>query len=270
MSLNRIFSLLLAALISMCGILIAADPPAKTKEDSAHEVTVLPIFFVPQDEVPPTPEQATSLMRHLEWAQTRYRELLRGEDTFALSQKMPLTYKAEQPLKFYRGLPEAAAPQIVNEMLAHLKSDRTTCNHILLVVMMNPHQDFPPGGGRSINGGFNTGGGIVVLSSYALEKFPNFQSTVQHEIGHSFGLPHVNAYGYSMKTNDSIMGYNPAHHTKGFTPSATPGILIPEDLRGLGMNKRVFPHFKFDPAKDVPSDYSMKPVAKLGPIKLPE
>lgn len=272
MKLNLIILSLLATFVSASGVLSAPVPgdPAETPADQAHEITVLPIFFVPQDEAEPTPEQSATLMRHLVWTQTRYRELLRGQDTFNIAQGSPVIYKAEHPLGFYRGLPENAAPQIVKESLAHLKTDRAACKHILLTVLMNPHQDFPGGGGRSINGGFDTGGGIVVLSSFALDKFPNFQSTLQHEIGHSFGLPHINVYGYDMKTSDSLMGYNPAHHTEGFEPSATPGIFLPEDLRGLGINKRAFPHFTFDPVKDIPVGYAIKPVVKLGPMKLPE
>jgi hypothetical protein len=135
---------------------------------------------------------------------------------------------------------------------------------------MNPKDDFPNGGGRSLNGGFNTGGGIVELSSYALDKIPNVQSTIQHELAHSFGLPHVDVYGYDMKSNDSIMSYNPKHHTKAFAPSATPGKLIPEDLRGLSFNHRVFSKLRFDRERDVPAGYALaERIVTLGPMQIP-
>ena len=73
-----------------------------------------------------------------------------------------------------------------------------------------------------------------------------------------------------MKTNPSIMSYNPAHHTNGFDPSPTPGTLIPEDLRGLAKNQRVFPGLRFDPRRDVPAGYHLHPLVKLGPMELPE
>jgi len=41
------------------------------------------------------------------------------------------------------------------------------------------------------NGGCNTAGGMEVMSSNTLDRAPNFQSTLQHEIGHALGLPHV-------------------------------------------------------------------------------
>jgi hypothetical protein len=137
--------------------------------------------------------------------------------------------------------------------------------------MMNPKDDFPSGGGRPLNGGYNTGGGIILLSSFALDKIPNFQSTLQHELGHSFGLPHVDVYGYSMKTNDSIMSYNRGHHTSGFTSSTTPGKMIPEDLRGLALNRRAFPNLRFDARRDVPSGYKIaERIVPLGPMTIPD
>ena len=80
----------------------------------------------------------------------------------------------------------------------------------------------------------------------------------------------VEVYGYDMKSNNSIMSYNLAHHTQGFTPSKTPGKLIAEDLRALAVNQRVFPGLRFDPAKDVPPGYSIAGrIVPIGPMKIP-
>ena len=119
------------------------------------------------------------------------------------------------------------------ELMQELKTNRHTCPYVFCTVVMNPKSRFPVGGGRPINGGINTGGGILVISSYALDRIPNFQSTLQHELGHAFGLPHVDVYRYNMKTNPSIMSYNPIHKTNGFRPARRPGKLIPEDIRAL-------------------------------------
>jgi hypothetical protein len=137
-------------------------------------------------------------------------------------------------------------------------------------VVINPKDDFPVGGGRPLNGGIDTGGGVVQLSTFAMDKKPNFQSTLQHELGHAFGLPHVDVYGYDMKSNESIMSYNRKHHTREFTPSDTPGVLIPEDLRALALNRRVFPRLRFDPVKDVPAGYKLADrIIPLGPMNIP-
>ena len=122
---------------------------------------------------------------------------------------------------------------------------------------MNPDVNYPAGGGTPINGGVNTGGGIVIVSSYGLEKSPAFQATLQHELGHSFGLCHVKVLGYDMKTNDSIMSYNPKHHWDYFKPPKTQGILIPENLKKLAANKLVLPNLTFNPHEDVPASYRM-------------
>lgn len=234
-----------------------------------NQVAVMPIFIVPQGELKPSQEQTSALMRHVAWTQTRYLELIHNKGTFYLAADQPKIYMAQHPLSFYRESPEGAAPQFVSELLADLRCNRYTCPYILLSVVINPHDGFPVGGGRPLNGGLNTGGGVVELSSYDLDHSPNFQSTLQHELGHSFGLVHVDCYGYDMNNNSSIMSYNPKHHTDGFTASSTPGIFLPEDLRGLASNKRVFGKFQFDPSKDIPKGYSIKNIVSLGPMNIP-
>jgi hypothetical protein len=135
---------------------------------------------------------------------------------------------------------------------------------------MNPQQDWPAGGGRPLNGGFDTGGGIVILSSRGLDATAHFQSTLQHELGHGFGLPHVSAYRYDMGTSPSLMSYNPRHHTDGFRPAAEPGRLLPEDRRGLALNRRAFPEFSFDRRRDVPEGYKLADLAWLPPMNIPD
>jgi hypothetical protein len=235
-----------------------------------REVKVLPVFFVPLGETVPGDAQVKKLMRHLEWSRSRYREMLGGRDTFSIAETKPHIYRAEHPLSYYRSQPEQGAPTIASELLKELNYNRYTCPYVLLTVLVNPGEDFPQGGGRPLNGGYNTGGGIIVVSSFALDRLANFQSTLQHELGHGFGLPHVNVYGYDMKTNASVMSYNPQHHTRNLNPSPTPGTLIPEDLRGLALNRRVFPSYRFDRQRDVPRGYKIaERVVPLGPMTIP-
>ncbi|HEY1190236.1 MAG TPA: hypothetical protein VGE74_21500 [Gemmata sp.] len=233
-------------------------------------VKVLPVFFVPKGEAEPTDEQSKWLVQHLEWAQKRYKELLRDQDTFTIADEKLRVFKSTRGLSYYREQPEGAAPALVDELLTDWKLTRFNCPYVMLVVVMNLKDEFPVGGGRPLNGGINTGGGVIQMSTFAMDTLPNFQSTLQHELGHSFGLPHVDVYGYDMKTNDSFMSYNQKHRTKQFEPSATPGKMIPEDLRALALNRRVFPKLKFDPTKDVPAGYKLAPrIITLGPMKIP-
>jgi hypothetical protein len=250
-------------------LLIVSSHALGADDESPKEVKVLPVFFLPKGETPPTKQQTADLQKHMVWAQSRYKELLQGRDTFVLASKKPHVYHAERDMAYYRAQTEGAAPQIVDELLRRYKCNRYNCPRVFVAVVMNSREDYPSSGARPLNGGVNKGGGIVEMSSYALDRAPNFQSTLQHELGHAFGLSHVDVYGYNMQSNPSIMSYNPSHHTNRFTPSATPGVLIPEDLRGLARNHQVFSRLKFDPKQDVPAGYKMRDAVFLGPMNIP-
>ncbi|MEK6768843.1 MAG: hypothetical protein AABY85_07640 [Gemmatimonadota bacterium] len=228
-----------------------------------------PIFFAPEGASLPSAEQRARLARHLAWARARYTELLGGRDSLALDTGT-VVVQGRMPPAFYRGRPEDGVPEIVAELLDHFRVSRFSCPWVLVVVVMNPRDDFPTGGGRPLNGGLGTGGGLVVLSSFALDRVPNVQSTIQHELGHAFGLPHADGYGRDMRTDPSLMSYNPAHHTDGFRPSGTPGVLVAEDVRALARNRRVLAKLAFDPVRDVPTRRAIAPdIVTLGPMTIP-
>jgi len=191
--------------------------------------------------------------------------MLGGQTTFRMEDK-PKTFRSKRTLAEFEK--SNAADLLVEELFEEFRTDRFSCRYIFVTVFVNPEKKFPKGGGRPFNGGINTGGGIVVLSSQALNS-KNFQSTLQHELGHAFGLSHVNVYGYDMKRNDSIMSYNPRHHTNKLRPSKTPGTLIPEDLRALALNDQVFDDLEFDEDRQVPSGYELRGIRHLGPMDLP-
>jgi hypothetical protein len=266
---NVLSSKILIGTAFLFSILALRFPNHSVGQDVDRQVKVLPVFFVPKGEAKPTRAEAVGLQRHLSWSQRRFREMLDGKSTFEIEGDRPEVYMAEKGLAFYRRQPEGGAPAMVDELLRWKNTDRFSCNRIFLAVMMNPKDKFPKAGGRPFNGGFNTGGGIVKLPSYGLNNSPNFQSTMQHELGHSFGLVHVVAYGYDMKRNNSIMAYNKKHHTNGFNPATQRGELIPEDYRGLGLNSRVFKNLKFRESKHVPDDYKLAPLRNLKPMTIP-
>jgi hypothetical protein len=256
---------------AMVSVLILSAPPATDGDEyrPPARVIVQPVFFVPKGEQPPSERQADLLLRHLKQTQARYKELLGGRDTFTLAEGKPQVLMAERELDFYRQAPGGGASDCVCELLRRDKLNRYNCPYIYVAIFMNSHDSFPAGGARPCNGGFNTGGGILIMSSFGLDEASPFQSTMQHELGHAFGLPHVDVYGYDMMTNMSLMSYNPSHHTHGLQPSATPGVFIPEDVRGLALNRRAFPRLRYDPPRDCPPGYSIVPqIIGLGPMEL--
>jgi len=234
-----------------------------------QRVAVLPCFFVPRGASRPDEARIDALARHLDWARTRYAELLPGRATFALAAESVQVIESPYDIEFFRHAKDAGLAQIGAEILHHLGYNRYTCPYICFTVFQNDDNDFPTGRGSVFNGGYNTGGGLVLVSSYALTHIANFQSTVQHELAHAFGLPHSSVYGYDMKTDASIMSYNLAHHTRGFEPSRTPGVFTPEDLRGLALNKRGFGELDFSAERDVPLGYTLYPeIVPLPPMTL--
>ncbi|HMQ14895.1 MAG TPA: hypothetical protein PKC49_02875 [Phycisphaerae bacterium] len=235
----------------------------------AQRVFVRPVFLVASDAQPPSEETVNALLRHLEWAQRRYRELLFDRDTFELSPGGPLVLHGQRTAVEYANAADGGAEAAALELFAHDGVDRFSCPYIYVVLFVGTG-GHPKGGGRPLNGGVNTGGGIVILAADNLVLDAGFQSTLQHEIGHGLGLVHADENGLDMRTSDSLMSYNPAHHTNGFEPSPTPGMLAPEDLRLLALNRRALPDFHLDPQRDFPPGYALSPrIVVLPPMPIP-
>lgn len=116
--------ILFAMFLSACG-----EPRSDTAPPD--KVCLLPVFFVPRGEEPPTPEEKLRLMKHLRWCQNRYRELLRG-DTFRLAAQTPEVYRGEQDLAFYQKQPQGAASNFVGELLKSKNLNRYNCPFNLL------------------------------------------------------------------------------------------------------------------------------------------
>ena len=245
-----------------CSSLLIAQVTFGQDADRKHyfppkKISVLPILHVPKDSLEPDPELAKTIYRHVEWAQRRYKELL--GTTFEIARDETLVFHGRYTLDQYKAFDNKVGKHLHAQYFDHLNVNRFNCPYVLFSVLYNTKDAFPHGRGGPMNGGFNTGGGTVLMSSNAFTDRPNAQSTLQHELAHAFGLPHVDAYGYKLRGDSpSIMAYNPKHHTDYFKPSDTPGIFIPEDLRGLSLNDRALPNFEFDPKKHIPPDYKIK------------
>lgn len=234
-----------------------------------EKVSVLPIIHVPRGVSAPERVLASNVSRHLKWTQRRYGELL--GTTFEIADESPMIFRGKYTLAEYREFKNLVGAYVTAQHLEHLNVNRFNCPYILFTVFYNPNEDWPSGRGGPMNGGFGTGGGTLLISSHVFQKLPNAQSTLQHELGHAFGLPHIDAYGFPLRGNNpSIMGYNKRHHTNRFRPSAFPGVFIPEDIRGLALNDAAIPELDFSPNADIPGKYQIhKRVQYLGAAKYP-
>ena len=229
---------------------------------------VKPVFFVPQGEAAPTPEQIRRLTDHLLLCRKSYGVMLRRRDNFTLADVHPLVHRSGTSLAELKAAPELGVPRITGELLDATRYNRFDCPYVFVAVVVNPGDTFPDVEGRPFNGGFNLGGGVVVLSSFALDKVPNIQHTLQHQLGHAFGLRHVDVYGHDMKTSASIMSHNPLHDTNGMQPSPIPGALGPEDLRGLSFNRRAFPKLASVLALNFPTGAALAKVVPANPMAI--
>lgn len=256
---------------SLLLVLLNAVMQAQAPCLSPSRAEVLPVFFVPQGVAfPDYTEQSNRIQQHLQWSKNRYREMLGNRSTFTIADTGAITFYGRRPDSYYKSFEDRGAAAYAEELLPHLGYTRFNCPYILLVIYIDYTTNFPVAGARTLNGGINNGGGIIIMSGADLKFSPVFQSTLQHELGHSFSLPHVNSYGYSMDTNASIMSYNLSHQTNFFTPSNSPGILIPEDVRNLALNKLAFPGLYFDSATDIPSGYAIYPhIPLVGIMDIP-
>jgi hypothetical protein len=266
----QLFSIRLLLIVAVTQPAFAQPPEERKPYFPPEKVSVMPILHVPKGLPAPDRTLAPIIYRHIKWAQERYQELL--GTTFEIAVPETLLYRGRYTLDEYKAFDNKVGSHIHAQHLEHLNVNRFNCPYVLFTVLYNPDDGFPFGRGGSMNGGFNTGGGTVLMSSHAFTKEPNAQSTIQHELGHAFGLPHIDVYGYTQRgDNPSIMAYNKEHHTNRFRPSDNPGIFIAEDIRGLALNDRVFPNLEFDPAKHIPPGYKIHDrVISNSPASYPE
>ena len=220
--LHAAFALLLIFSFSEMALAQKAAATRKHYFPSEH-ISVMPVVFAPKGEKTPDRELDAVVLRHLKWTQRRYGELL--GTTFEIENEVRRV-RGAKTLEEYRKRDGDAVMDFAAELLKEFAYSRFNCPHIFLIVVVNPKDDWPLGVGCVFNGGYNTGGGATMMSTDAFVKKPNAQSTLEHELGHTFGLPHVSSYEIEMNGNNpSMMSYNPAHWSRGFEPSLQPARL---------------------------------------------
>ena len=243
---------------------------------------VFPVLFVPSDvaEIPPSVVNgiSESLYGRLEVAQRRYGILLET-DTFKIADGPLHVFYAKRPHSYYMNLNSPnnkdgpdRAHTIMRELFSWNHDDRMQSKYIYLIIYARPCLGVGSGrcigqfgvqergkgeilgGGLPFNGPPNSGGGFTELElSALLTDYPyTFQASVVHELGHTFGLSHVDCHGYNQGTDLSPMAYNLVRRSWGLIESSVPGEFDPEDYFTLSENELAFPHFQYIEAKHNP------------------
>jgi hypothetical protein len=246
-----------------------------------------------------------NLVAHLRVAQEKYRLMLEhpaapivdiDRGTFALASwnaglerpeavdgtgvLRPLVYRSPNTFAAIAKLAYGAADAHYAELLDHVGCLQQSCPLIFAMVIVRevdecsacavPLNGYPGIGGKAVNVGYNGGSGYLLMPlpfvARAHEPTSIMQSTLLHELGHTFGLSHVwEVYGghagapanpsskrafvsycdglseqelpaaerkYSLSCSESVMSYNGANWTAGCFQSLAPpaqGCAYPDD-----------------------------------------
>ena len=67
-----------------------------------ENISVLPVFVVPGGQRGPSNSEKRLLMKHLQWTQERYREMLGGQSSFDIEDK-PMVFESKRTIKQFEG-----------------------------------------------------------------------------------------------------------------------------------------------------------------------
>lgn len=225
--------------------------------NSVPKVVIKPVFFVPNSASKDpyfdfSEQDKIDLLKSLQIAKNFYAQQLGGK-TFSFINNVQVYRSTNTNDYFASGKTNSPDTfhRIIDELLESDNQNRCNSEYVYLVIYWRSDDNgYQVAGGRTFNGGPQTGGGGVYVDLYDFKTNPWFLSTLVHELGHSFGLLHCNNHGEYLDSGQSIMCYTASHHSiDKFTFPNDPGNLSEEDKFLLSLNQDVFPTYSFTPSR---------------------
>jgi hypothetical protein len=246
---SSVFRPPISAVLSFCAAILAVVGPARALGSNVPgQLTVQPLILVASDAPALSAADNQRFMQAFTTVILRYQTMMKYRATFNITpfinadpqNPIPVVNDPNHTVAFYDGTSDGYANESFQAAIAYTGlRDRgypyTRYDNPYVYLILGWGQGNTPGGvdttgGVSMNGGINSGGGATVIKSTGFwTKSPDkLVSTIEHELGHTFGLLHSwdsqyaaagapDEPNYNWCTGLSIMSYNSLHWTHGTT-----------------------------------------------------
>lgn len=205
---------------------------------------VKPVIIVPKDVSAPPEVNVRMYRLHMRLAQREFRKQLMGKDTFGLIDQV-LVLNGAHDKAYYEDFIRRQEASEPGAREVRLHDQQAGLGNRFIYVFSYYGAGWPAGAHGNGSGDAN-GGSVWMVNSTNKMINGSHQHLLCHELGHAFGLSHLEDYGWR-RGNDipSFVGGSEKVQTAGFSYGIQEPRLLRHELRILARNKAVFPNFEF-------------------------